>query len=173
MALVNNDPPLGAIQLIDQDLFARLIAEARASPRRRVNYNFHLSAEENPHRFLNVLARGTYVAPHRHLHPPKAESFIVLSGRLAVFIFDDQGEVTQTASLGPTPMDPTAPSGIDLPAGYWHTIAPLTETAVIFEVKPGPYLPTADKEFAPWAPREGEAGFEEYLSWLMVELFNR
>ena len=44
-------------------------------------------AADNPHRFLNVMAKGTYIAPHRHLDPRKAESFLVLRGEVAFFIF--------------------------------------------------------------------------------------
>jgi cupin fold WbuC family metalloprotein len=56
--------------------------------------------EDNPHRFLNVMIRGTYVTPHRHRDPPKSESFIVLEGELAFFTFDDAGEITSTVVLG-------------------------------------------------------------------------
>jgi len=40
--------------------------------------------------------------------------------------------------------------------------------AVCYEVKPGPYDAATDKEFAPWAPREGDPGALEYLR-LLVE----
>src|ERR1022692_3527111 len=88
------------IQILDGELFDRLIERARQSPRLRTNYNFHSSMDENPHRFLNVMVRGTYVAPHRHLHPPKTESFLVLRGEIAFFVFDDTGTVTREEILG-------------------------------------------------------------------------
>ena len=34
---------------------------------------------------------------------------------------------------------------------------------VIFEVKPGPYDAATDKEFAPWAPPEGDPRAHAYL----------
>ena len=44
--------------------------------------------------------------------------------------------------------------GCDIRPGVWHTIFALVPDTVIFEVKPGPYSPAGDKDFAPWAPQE-------------------
>jgi cupin fold WbuC family metalloprotein len=156
-----------AIQLLDAALFAALIERARQSPRLRVNHNFHSSMEDNPHRFLNVMIRGTYIAPHRHLDPPKAESFLVLEGEIAFFTFDDAGRVAGANILG------RDIAGIDLAPGVWHTLTPLTPHAICYEVKPGPYLASNDKDFAPWAPREGQPGVREYLESLMRSVSKR
>jgi cupin fold WbuC family metalloprotein len=150
------------IQLVTKNLVEHTIARALACPRRRANHNFHADAEANPHRFLNAFVRGTYCAPHRHADPPKPESFIILSGQLAVFIFDDRGAVETHYVLS---ADHNV--GIDLPPGVWHTLAPLTETAVCFEVKPGPYSVHNDKEFASFAPLEGDAAADAYLQTLL------
>jgi len=150
------------VQIIDQGLFQALIERARRSPRLRTNHNFHGSMEENPHRFLNVMARGTYIPPHRHLEPPKAESFLVLAGEIAFFVFDDGGKVTERRVLGRDAI------GIDIAPGVWHSMAVLSPEAVCYEVKPGPYVATNDKDFAPWAPREGEPGAAAYLERLLA-----
>jgi cupin fold WbuC family metalloprotein len=145
------------VQLLDTALFETLIAKARQSSRLRVNHNFHSSMEENPHRFLNVLINGTYIAPHRHRDPPKTESFLILEGEAAFFTFADAGEITSLHHLG------KRLTGIDVAAGVWHTMLVLTPHAVCYEVKPGPYSATNDKDLAPWAPREGHAGAAAYL----------
>src|SRR5579864_2230237 len=95
---------MSAIQLLDSALFHSLVERARQSPRLRINHNFHASMEDNPHRFLNVLIQGTYIAPHRHLDPPKAESFLVLDGEIAFFTFDDAGRIVSTHRLGRDPV---------------------------------------------------------------------
>ena len=156
--------------LIDRRLIQATLEKARQSPRRRMNYNFHAGPEDNPHRFLNVLLEGTYVAPHRHLRPPKAESFLVIEGRIALFCFDDDGAVRSRYLLGHG--DGAEAVGIDLEAGVWHSLAAVTAYAVCYEVKPGPWDPATDKEFAPWAPREGEPGAAEYLARLLGKLGN-
>ncbi|MFN0170816.1 MAG: WbuC family cupin fold metalloprotein [Bryobacteraceae bacterium] len=151
------------MQTIGKELFSRLVERAKASPRRRTNHNFHQTADENPNRFLNVLIEGTYIAPHRHLDPPKPEAFLVLEGKVALFVFNDDGAIEECRILGPE----TVTWGVDVPAGVWHTMAVLSPHAICYEVKPGPYVPGTDKDFAPWAPREGEAGVAEYLERLV------
>ena len=156
--------PSHDIQLLGSSLFEQLVDRARRSERLRTNHNFHLTMEDNPHRFLNVMIRGTYITPHRHLEPPKCESFLVLAGEIAFFTFNDEGEVTGTQVLGRDPL------GVDIQPGIWHTLAVLSDHAVCFEVKPGPYSAANDKDFARWAPREGQAGTAQYLASLLALL---
>jgi hypothetical protein len=44
----------------------------------------------------------------------------------------------------------------------------LSDHVVCFEVKPGPYSAANDKDFAPWAPREGDTGAATYLAALLA-----
>jgi cupin fold WbuC family metalloprotein len=151
-----------SIQLLDSAMFDDLIERARRSPRLRINHNFHAGMEDNPHRFLNVMLRGTYIAPHRHLDPPKSESFLVLDGELVFFTFGDAGEIASRHVLG------GAVRGIDIAPGVWHTLAVLSPHAVCYEVKPGPYQAANDKDFAPWAPREGDPNVPAFLARLVA-----
>jgi cupin fold WbuC family metalloprotein len=158
------------IQTIDRELVDKLIGEARLSPRLRTNHNFHQSFDENPHRFLNVMLRGSYFTPHRHLTPPKHESFLVLQGEVGFLEFSDTGEVTKTYRLSPKGLEgiPGCVLCVDIAPGLWHSLVVLSEVAVCFEVKPGPYDPTADKEFATWAPHEGTPGTDDYQRKLLA-----
>lgn len=151
------------VQLVDSSLIEATLARARSSPRLRANHNFHPSDADGFHRFLNVLVRGTYVAPHRHVTPPKAEAFLALRGELACFVFDDDGRVLERAVLGRD-----GRHGIDIAPGIWHCIAALSDEVVCYEAKPGPWDPATDKEFAPWAPREGDARAAAYLESLLA-----
>jgi len=154
-----NMPP--QVQLIDDRLIEDALERARRSPRRRANHNFHSTPAEDPNRFLNAMLAGTYVAPHRHLEVPKPELFLVLRGNVAVFLFDDRGAIEQCFRLSPG-------MGIDIAPGLWHTLAVTGESAVLLEVKPGFYEAATDKQFARWAPREGEPGAAEYLASLLA-----
>ena len=148
------------VQVISDGLFQRVAKLAHESARKRMNYNFHESAVDNPHRFLNVLLKGTYVQPHRHADPPKAESFLVLGS----------GTVTQRYSLGVDSTDGEGHMwGVDLPPGVWHTIVARTERVICFEVKPGPWQAASDKEFAEWAPRETDPRAAVYLEALLQQ----
>jgi cupin fold WbuC family metalloprotein len=154
------------VKLISGSLFDSVAAQAEASPRLRMNYNFHSGPADNPHRFLNVLLRDTYIRPHRHLDPPKSEAFIVLEGIAEVILFDEHGTVTGRHQLGAE-----SPQGrlwgIDIPPGVWHTILARTARAVCFEVKPGPWIPANDKEFATWAPAEADPAAAAYREALL------
>ncbi len=153
------------VQLIDETLIEATLAKARSSSRLRANHNFHPTDDDDFHRFLNAFVRGTYVAPHRHVTPAKPENFTVLRGELACFVFDDEGRVIERVVLGRK-----GRRGIDLAGGLWHAVLPVTAEAVCFEVKPGPWDPKTDKEFAPWAPREGDPAASAYLAALMSDL---
>lgn len=146
---------------ISGSLFDSVAERASASPRLRMNHNFHAGPGDNPHRFLNVLLEGTYIRPHRHLDPPKAETFLVLEGAADVIIFDDAGSITSRYRLGSESPDGRL-WGVDIPAGVWHTILPRSPRAVCFEVKPGPWEPASDKEFAAWAPAENDPAAAAY-----------
>jgi cupin fold WbuC family metalloprotein len=153
-----------SVQFIESKMFGPLKEKAQALPRLRTNYNFHSGNEDNPHRFLNVLARGTYVPPHRHFDPLKSETFLLLEGKAGLLLFDDQGKVTLAEVIGED-----GRLGVDIPAGAWHTLVALSPYVVLFEVKAGPYVGRADKNFPAWAPHEGEAEAGDYLERMLGE----
>ena len=155
-----------AVVVLDDRLLNEVAREAAASPRRRMNFNFHSSAQERLHRFLNVIEPGSYIAPHRHLQNPKPESLVVLSGKIGFLTFTEDGGIAQSYLLGGSPGDVR---GIDILPGVWHTLFAVDATAICFEVKPGPYDLQTDKEFAAWAPQEGDPQADKYLKKLMVD----
>ena len=154
------------VKLISTSLFDTVAALAEASPRLRMNHNFHSGPGDNPHRFPNVLLRGTYIRPHRHFVPPKSECFLVLEGMADVILFDDGGAITARHRLGAdSPQDRLW--GVDIPPGVWHTILARTARVVCFEVKPGPWVASNDKEFAGWAPPENDPDAAAYCNALL------
>jgi cupin fold WbuC family metalloprotein len=143
-------PPSRAPVLLDASLLDRVTAEARTSPRGRRNFNLHGADGHPAHRLLNAIEPGSYVAPHRHLHPDKDESIVAVRGRVAIAFFDDEGRETSRHVLeagGPV-------FGVDVPHGTYHAIWALDPGSAFFEAKAGPYLPLAPGERAPWAPAE-------------------
>ena len=163
------------VKVFGNSLFQDLLEQARNTARKRINFNFHPDLGDNPHRFLNVMLQGTYITPHRHLNPPKSESFLVLEGEAAFFIFNDDGAVkeshTLTRATGEINPGKENMMGIDIAPGIWHTLVVLSPYVICYEVKPGPYVETADKEFAPWAPVENTEDDKEcrrYLETLLA-----
>ena len=150
------------MQILDQKLFDQVVAQAAENQRLRQNFNLHKDFADPCQRLLNAMEPGTYLRPHRHLTPPKAECFIALRGRLAAVIFADSGEVERILEFGAGgPI-----FGLELPAESWHTIISLQPGSLIFECKPGPYEPLSDKDWAKWAPAEGDEQATDFLQSL-------
>jgi len=143
-----------------------LRAQAKTVARRRKNYNFHETHADRVHRMLNAMEPGTYIQPHKHDTPDKREFFILLSGKAVVVEFDDAGNITGSALLSKE----SECIGAEIDIKTWHTIIPLAEGTVVFEVKDGPWDPADDKFFAPWAPAEGEAACSKYNDALLERL---
>jgi cupin fold WbuC family metalloprotein len=156
------DAPSSAVTFITSELLELAVGGARASERRRMILPLHKSPDDSLQRMFNAMQPGTYVPPHRHVLPPKAECILVLRGSLCFVTFDVSGRVDQMTDL----VAGSDVFGVDLSAGIFHTFFILEPDTVVFEVKPGPYSPIDDKDFAPWAPREGDAASGDYLAGL-------
>lgn len=123
------------MKIIDGSLLNKVSAEAKESPRLRMNYNFHQSLEDKCHRFLNAVEPGTEVPIHRH--PTKDETFVTLRGKVRVCTYDDEGNVVENVVLCPE----DGKYGVDIPKNVWHTLESLETNSCIFEVKEGPFVP--------------------------------
>ena len=149
------------MKIIDAQLLDLISDQAKQSPRRRMNYNFHQSPTDAVQRLLNAIEPGTYLRPHRH--PDREEVFIVLRGKMTLFIFDDAGNVAKQAPL----CNREGTYGVEIPPMTWHTVVVNEHDTVMYELKQGPYVPLSEEHFAPWSPQpnEGQA-VEEYLHYL-------
>ncbi len=56
--------------------------------------------------------------------------------------------------------------GVDSDPGVYHTFLATEDDTVLFEVKPGPYSPANDKDFASWAPEKGSPAAKKYMQYL-------
>ena len=140
------------MKIIDTTLLDQVSAEAKVSPRLRMNYNFHQSLEDKCHRFLNAVEPGTKVEIHRHLKT--SESVICLEGCLDWVFYDElpTGDTGAPIHDGEMAADETAFAevarfrvcpreklyGIQVPKGAWHSIE-VFEPSTIFEAKDGAY----------------------------------
>ncbi len=152
-----NEPTIIGPALLDQ-----IWKQARESPRKRKNFNFHLRETDPSNRLLNAMEPESYVRPHRHMDPAKDETIIVVRGSFGVVFFDERGAVTKSLIIragGET-------MGVNIPHGIYHTLVALDSASVFFEAKAGPYVPISMAEFATWAPAEGDLVALAYLEKL-------
>lgn len=123
-----------------------------------------MSYEEPVQRLLNALGFDTYIRPHRHSLDPKVETLFALRGEFALVTFNAQGHPQGVVIFGAGAAAPAA--GVELASETWHTVIALTDGAVLFEIKAGPFDPGAAKEYAAWAPEEGSEQAARYLAGL-------
>ena len=137
------------------DLCERSIENARL----RQHHNIHTVYSEPCQRLFIAMQPRSYVVPHRHTSPAKAETFIVLRGSIGIVFFDDLGGVQETVRLGPDSESQVC----DIPPGTWHTAIALEANSVFMEVKPGPFRPIDPIDFAAWAPTRGDDDIAVFL----------
>ena len=121
--------------IIDENLLNKVSEQAKASPRLRMNYNFHQSLEDKCHRMLNAVEPGSDIPIHRH--PDKDESFVVLRGKVRSTTYKDDGSVIESVVLS----QEDGLYGVDIPKGVWHKLESLEPGSVVFECKEGPFVP--------------------------------
>ncbi len=123
------------MEIIDKKLLDEVSAQAKASPRLRKNYNFHQSLDDLCHRMLNALEPGTEVPIHHH--PDKDETFVILSGKIRVTLYNADGPVAESVILS----QEDGCYGVDIPKYVWHILEALVPNSCIFESKQGPFVP--------------------------------
>lgn len=147
------------MRVIDTHELAGLSARAADLPRRRLNINLHGDASDTVQRMVIAVEPETYIRPHRH--SAQFETFILLRGRGTLLAFAGDGVVEHRIEL--------AEDGtrlVEIPAGTWHSLVSGEPGTLVVEVKPGPYQPTAEADFAAWAPPEGHDDAAVCRDWM-------
>lgn len=148
------------ISQFDKAFLTNLKQQAIDSPRLRSHHLQHKDHCEPVQRIVIALARGTFVKPHHH--PEQFEWMQIIEGKVLLVEFDQAGCIKEKLIL--------AADGdlrlVESNPGTWHGLIPLTETAVITEVKAGPFIAPKPEDFAPWAPNEGDDNCQAFNQWL-------
>lgn len=126
--------------LLTHDIINQVSADAKKSPRLRMNYNLHESFDDQVQRMFNALEPGTEIPIARH--PNSSETLIMLRGKLRVLIYDDNKNIIEDVVISPN----TDNIGYHIPKGTWHTVQSLEYGTVCFETREGPYAPLTDKD---------------------------
>ncbi len=151
---------------INSQIINQTSEKAKYSDRKRMNFNFHPQADDSLQRMLNAVNIDTYIQPHKHENPDKVEVFLILRGRIAVVEFDDFGTITEYIILDSGKEN----YGAEIAPRTWHTIISLENNSVAYEIKNGPYNQAEDKDFASWAPKEGDNNTDEFIKKVLSQL---
>ena len=124
---------------ITQAVLDKLTAEAKASPRLRMNMDLRNSDADQSQRMLNAIEPRSVVPIHRH--QKSSETVVCLRGRLVEEFYDELERIC-TERIELSPNGPVV--ALNIPAGQWHTLRALESGSVILEMKNGKYEPIQD-----------------------------
>ena len=148
---------------IDNILLDKLTAQAKESPRLRMNMDLRNSDGDSSQRMLNAIEPESVVPVHRH--QKTSETVVVLRGRVVEEYYDDAGVLVESFVLGDCHVadaprndvgadaprndvlrfaprnDVSVACALNIPAGQWHTLRALESGTVILEMKDGAYEP--------------------------------
>ena len=126
--------------LLNTNLLDALSAQAKASPRLRMNLDLRNSPADQSQRMLNALEPGTVMPIHRHRN--SSETVTVLRGKVKWLYYNDKGDLTHTFLVAPG----TDLVGLCVPMGQWHSLECLESGTVILETKDGAWEPLGEED---------------------------
>jgi cupin fold WbuC family metalloprotein len=135
------------MRLIDNKTINTLLKEAEQSPRKRAHFLLHSHHQEPVQRILIALIKGSFVEPHYHKLPTKWEMFSVIHGELAIKIYDQLGNIKDSLVISDIDSQPKL---IEFQHDEIHSVECLSETALILEIKEGPFIVKNAKHFPSW-----------------------
>ncbi len=150
--------------LVDAATIAALKRFAARYPTKNVRLCLHASPEARFHSMVIHERKGTFYPPHRHAK--KGENWHIVEGRMAVFVFDAAGGVTDARRLG-------GDEGLiyQVDPGVYHTVVAPTDSVIYHETKLGPFLGAADSLTPAWSPDPSDTeSVRRYVARLLALL---
>ncbi len=131
--------------LIKRDIIKQLIEESDRDGACDIRLSLHKSPAKDFHNMIILQRKENYYRVHKHEN--KAEAYQMIEGRMAIFIFDDIGDIIDSHVLSPE-----TNFIYRIGANKFHVTVPLTNFVIFHESKIGPFIREGDSIFADWAP---------------------
>jgi len=125
---------------LNKQLLDTLTAQAKASPRLRMNYDLRTSAADNSQRMLNALEPGTVLPIHRHVK--STEVVVVVRGKVRQNFYDAGGRLEESFVCEAGGEN----AGYSVELARWHNTEALESGTVILECKDGAYEPISPED---------------------------
>ena len=126
--------------IIDKDVLDNLTAQAKVSPRLRMNMDLRNSPSDGSQRMLNALEPGTVMPIHRHR--ASSETVVIIRGKIQWVFYDDDGNETERVTLDAN----GELRCLNVEKGRWHSLECLESGSVLFECKDGQYEPQGPED---------------------------
>ena len=124
--------------VVDGKLLDELTAQAKASPRLRMNLDLRNSPADNSQRMLNAIEPGTVMPIHRHR--TTSETVVCIRGHFEEYFYDDEGALVNTIDMRP------GGTVLCIPIGQWHSLRSLESGTVLLECMDGAWAPRAEED---------------------------
>lgn len=126
--------------VVDKIILDMLTAQAKASPRLRMNMDMRNGPEDLSQRMLNALEPGTVLPIHRH--HDSSETVVIVRGKIQWVFYDENGNETERVVLDAD----GDPRMLNVEKDSWHSLVCLESGSVLYESKDGPYHPLEEDE---------------------------
>src|SRR6185436_7910975 len=114
---------------VTADVLETKSRDARSNSRKREILALQRGSEDSLQRMVNAIEPGSYVRPHRHHAPPKAESVVLLSGSVGFVAFHDDGSLNHDACV--LLHRSRGAIAVDCRESVWHTFFALVPNTVV------------------------------------------
>lgn len=137
------------IIFFDNEFKSNLRKRAKESTRLRAHHNIHNDYTDPVQRLAIGLCPGTYIPPHKHVLENQWEFFHLVEGCIKFITFSEDGFITDTHII-----DTESTFAIQIPPNIIHTLVCVSDYALVFEWKQGPFIISQAKVQPAWVISE-------------------
>jgi len=130
---------------VDRDLIDELKRISLDRGRQNMRLCLHENADATFHDMIILEYQSVYNRPHKHAS--KGETYHMIEGTQGLFIFDQNGTVTDACKL-----EPAGNFMFRVDNDMYHMVMPVSELVIYHEARLGPFKREIDSIFADWAP---------------------
>lgn len=130
------------MKIVDDLLIKTLYIEAKNNQRKRSHHLLHNSHDDKVQRLLIALIKDSFVEPHYHELPHQWELFFILDGSVELTLYSSDNVIDNIIVLGKK----SGIYSIELPPTQIHSLKCISDTALLLEVKEGPFDPDFAKK---------------------------
>lgn len=115
---------------------------ANVAVRRRAITEFHEGYEHQPQVFANLLMHDTFIDIHNHELDGSDETIVICEGRVGILTFRKDFQIEENVVLDVGSDNKC----VTIKSFQLHTVICLSNTAMIVEIKKGPYAQSRGKK---------------------------
>jgi cupin fold WbuC family metalloprotein len=146
------------IVFVDKTSIQELKKLSLLNKRKRIRLCAHKSPDKNLHDMLIVLARDSYIRPHKHVS--KEESITIIKGEADLILFEDDGLISQVVKMGDFYSGKDFFYRVSKP--IYHMLIIRSDFLILHESTEGPFN-REETVFPEWSPDEKSVNLSDFI----------